>query len=112
MHKTPKQVTKDPSREERGKISDETYMKRLKEGILRDNPLFTSSSTDNSTPSTGSSTPSTSSSTNNFTTRSSDTYIYGVDIVAALAIGACVFFVYNKISSRAANKDKSFHSVV
>ena len=83
-------------------------MKRLKEKILRGNQLSTSSSTDNSTPSPYSSTdnsiPSTSSSTDNFTARSSDTYIYAVGIVAFLAIGACVFFAYNKISPQATNK--------
>ena len=29
------------------------------------------------------------------TTRSNDTYIYGVGIIAVLAIGFCVFFAYN-----------------
>ena len=32
-------------------------------------------------------------------TRSSDTYIYDVDVVAVLVIGVCVYFVHNKISS-------------
>ena len=49
-------VTKDPKRQERGKKSHETYMKRLKEDILRDNQLSTPSSTGNSTPSTSFST--------------------------------------------------------
>ena len=47
-----KVVTKYPKRQERGKTSHETYMKRLKEKILEDNQLSTSSSTDNSTSST------------------------------------------------------------
>ena len=34
MEKTPKKVTKDPKREERGKKSNKSYMKRLKEKIL------------------------------------------------------------------------------
>ena len=79
MDKTPQKVTKDPKRQERGKKSQQKYMKRLKEDILRDNKLSTSSSADNSKPSTSSSrdndTPSTPSSKNRFITRSSDTYI-------------------------------------
>ena len=107
MDKTSKkEVTKDPKRQGRAKKSHEMYMKRLKEKILEDNQLptpSTSSSTGDPTPSTSSSTgdptPSTSSSTGNprpsmpsHTTRSNDTYIYGVGIFAVLAIGACVFF--------------------
>ena len=37
MDKTSQKVTKDPKRQERGKKSHETYMKRLKEKILEDN---------------------------------------------------------------------------
>ena len=48
-------VTKDPRRQERGKKSHETYMKRSKEKILKDNQLSTSSSTDSSTHFTSSS---------------------------------------------------------
>ena len=39
-------------------------------------------------------------------TRSSDTYIYGVGIVAVLAIVAYVFFAYNKKHSQSANKEQ------
>ena len=74
MDKTSQKATKDPRRQERGKKSHETYMKRLKEKILKDNQVPTSSPTpstasstdrptlstlsltDNSTPSTSSST--------------------------------------------------------
>ena len=104
-------VTKDPKRQERGKKSHEMYMKRLKEKILEDNQLLIPSSTDRPTPSTSSSTdgptPSTSSSTGNSTssalshaTRSSDTYIYGVGILAVLAIGVCVFFACNTFHAK------------
>ena len=108
MDKTPqKVVTKDPKRQERGKKSHKTYMKRLKEKILEDNQLSTPSPTGNSTPSTPSPadrpTPSTSSSTGNSTpstpfhaTRSNDTYVYGVGILAVLVIDVCIFFAYNK----------------
>ena len=37
MDKTSQKVTKDPKRQERGKRSQETYMKRLREKILEDN---------------------------------------------------------------------------
>ena len=30
------------------------------------------------------------------TVRSNDTYVYGVGMLAVLAIGVCVFFAYNK----------------
>lgn len=52
MDKTPQKVLKDPKRQERGKTSYETYMKMIREKILRDIQLTTSSSMDNSTPST------------------------------------------------------------
>ena len=113
MDKTSKKVTKDPRRQERGKKSHDTYTKRLKEKVLEDNLLPTSTPTDGSTPSTssptGDPTPSNSSSTGDptsftpsHTTRSNDTYIYGVGMLAILAIGVCVFFVYN--ASQAENK--------
>ena len=84
-----KVVTKDPKRQKRGKKSHETYMKRLKEKILEDNQLSTSFSTDNSTPSTPS-----------HPARYSDAYVYGVGILAVLAIVVCVFFAYNTSLSK------------
>ena len=49
-----------------------------------------------STPSSTSSTPSsTGDPTRSNATRSNDTYVYGVDILAVLATGVCVFFEYN-----------------
>ena len=96
MDKTSKkEVTKDPKRQGRGKKSHEMYMKRLKEKILEDNQLptpSTSSSTGDPTPSTSSSTGNPRPSTPSHTTRSNDTFVYGVGIFAVLAIGACVFF--------------------
>ena len=96
MDKTSKkEVTKDPKRQGRGKKSHEMHMKRLKEKILEDNQLptpSTSSSTGDPTPSTSSSTGNPRPSTPSHTTRSNDTYVYGVGIFAVLAIGACVFF--------------------
>ena len=80
MGKTSEKVTKDPKRQERGEKSRETYMKRLKEKILNDKQPSTSSSI----------------------VGPSDTYIYGVGMLAVLVIGDCLFFVYN--ASHAANK--------
>ena len=88
MEKASQKVTKDPRRVEQGKKSYETRMKRLKEKILEDNQLLTSStssSTCDLTPSKCDPTSSTSSSicdptpsTSSHTTRSNDTYVYGV----------------------------------
>ena len=95
MDKTSQKVTKDPRRQERGKKSHETYMKRLKEKILEDNQLTTPPSTDRPTPSTFSSTRDPTPSKPSHTTRSNDTYVYGVGMLAVLAIGVCAFFTYN-----------------
>ena len=70
-------------------------MKRLKEKILEDNQLPTPSPMDGPTPSASSSTGSPTPSTPSHTTRSNDTYVYGVGMLAILAIGICVFFAYN-----------------
>ena len=90
---------KDPKRQERSKNLHETYLKRLKEDITKDNQISTSPPADNSAPSASSSmdnsTPSTSSSAGNSINRSDDTYIYGVGVCAVLGIVACVFFAYN-----------------
>ena len=45
MDKISEKVTKDPKRQEQGKKSHETYMKRLNEKILEDNQLPTPSPT-------------------------------------------------------------------
>ena len=91
-------------------------MKRLKEKILEDNQLPTPSPTDRSTPSTSSTTPPTSSSTGDLTpptpshtTRSNDTYVYGVGIVAVLAIGVCVFFGYNAFQPKTLINEKKIN---
>ena len=102
MDKKPEKVTKDPKRQEQGKKAQKTHMKRLKEKILEDNQLptsSTSSSIDNSTPSTSP-----------HTTRSNDTYVYGVGMLAVLAIGVCVFFAYNTFQPK--NKKKPMKSKI
>ena len=85
-------------------------MKRLKEKIAyqdnQDKPTSsTPSPTGDSTTSTSSSIGNSTPSTPLHTTRSNDTYVYGVDILAVLAIGVCVFFAYN--ASQAKNKKPS-----
>ena len=67
-------------------------MKRLQEGLVKENQTSTLSFTDNITPATSRSIPSISSSTGNSTPRPSDAYNYGVDIVTGLATGPFVFF--------------------
>ena len=74
-------------------------MEKLKEKILEDNQ---DKSTPSDTSRTGDPMPSVSSSTGDpmpstllNTTRSNDTYVYGVGMLAVLAIGVCVFFAYN-----------------
>ena len=119
MDKTSKKVTKDPERQEQGKKSRETYIKRLKEKLLEDNQMptpSTSSSTCDPTPPTSSSTcdptPPTSSSTCNptpstpsHTSRSNDTYVYGAGILAVLFIGVCVFFKYSLAKNKKQDND-------
>ena len=98
MDKTLQKVTKDPKKVEQGKKPYETHMKRLKEQILEEHQPPASSSACGPTPSTSSSTsdpaPSTSFSTcdpppytSSHVIRSSDTYVYGVGILAVLGIG-------------------------
>ena len=81
------------------------HMKRLKKEILEDNQMptpSTSSSTSDPTRSTSSSTRDLTPSTPSNTTRSNDTYVYGVGMLAVLVIGVCGFFAYN--TSQAENK--------
>ena len=103
MSKTSEKVTKDPRRVEKDKNSYKTCMKRLKEQILEEYQpptLSTFSSTCDHTPSTSSPTCDL---TSSHATRSNDTYVYGVGILAILAIGVCVVFVHN--TSQAKNKE-------
>ena len=72
-------------------------MKRLREKILKDNQTpapSASSSTGDPTRSTSSSTGDPTPSTPCHATRSNDTYVYGVSMLAVLASGVCVFFAY------------------
>ena len=85
-------------------------MNKLKESILnnatKDSGDTTNTSYETTNPTNNASNETTSptnTATNPATTtRSNDTYVYGVGIFAVLAIGACVFFAYN--TSQAKNK--------
>ena len=113
MGKTSEKVAKDPRSVKQGKKPYETHMKRVKEKILKeeeedegkilkekeDNQLPTpstssiSSSTCDPTSSTSSSTCDPTSSN---TKISNGAYVYGVGMLAILAMSVCVFFAYPK----------------
>ena len=75
-------------------------MKKRKEEILRSKEQSTEQSTVQST------VQSTEQSTEQPSVQSNDTYVYGVGILAVLAIGVCVFFAYNT-TSQAKNKKQA-----
>ena len=105
MEKTSKKVgTKDPKRQERSEKSHETYMKRLKEEILKDNQLPTPTGTDRQTLPTPSSTDKSTPFTPCHTTSSYDTYVYGVGIFAPLGIGVCAFFAHKPKNKKLVNE--------
>ena len=120
MDKTLQKVTKDPKRVEAGRNGRKKYMNKLKEDILNNvkkgsgdtsnaSNEITSATTNASNETTSATNTATISatSTNNTTTttRSNDTYIYGVGMPAVFAIGVCVFFTYN--TSQAKNKKQT-----
>ena len=110
MDKTLQKVTKDKDqkRVDAGCKGRGNFMKKMKENTLNDakgGGDTTNSSNKTTTHTTGASNNSsneTTSATNTATTRPNDTYVYGVGILAVLAIGVCVFFTYN--ASKAKNK--------
>ena len=89
MDKTSQKVTKDkdPKRVDAGGKSREYFMKIMKENILNDGKKGGRDTTNSSNETT--------SVTNTANTRSNDTYVYSVGIIAAFGIGVCVFFGYN-----------------
>ena len=92
MDKTSEKVTKDPKRVEAARRGREKYMNKLKESILNDAKKGGGDTANTSNETTSATNTAT---TPASTTRSNDTYIYGVGMLAVLAIGACVFFTYN-----------------
>ena len=89
MGKTPEKVTKDkdPKRVETPRKGREKYMNKLKESILNDVKKDSGDTTNASVTKTA-------------TTRSNDTYVYGVGILAVLTIGVCVCFTYNNSQAK------------
>ena len=108
MDKTSQKVTKDkdPRRVDAGRKGRENFMKKMEENILTDakkgggdtnnssneTTRPTNNSSNETTTSTNNSSNETTSVTNTSTIGSDDNYVYGVGILAALAIGVCVFF--------------------
>ena len=101
MDKTPQKVTKEPKRVETARKGKENYMNKLKESILNDAEKGSGDTSNASNETTGT--------TNTATTRSSDTYVYGIGILTVLAIAVCLFFTYN--TSQAA-KNKSMKNTI
>ena len=68
-------------------------MKKRKGEILRSKEQSTEQSTVQSTV--------------QFTVQSNDTYVYGVGMLAVLAIGVCVFFAYSQAKNKKQDNDRS-----
>ena len=103
MGKTPEKVTKDPKRVEAACKGREKYRNKLKESILNDvkkGSRNTTNASNETTSATNNASNETTSFTNTATTRSDDIHVYGVGILAVLAIGVCVFFTYNASQSK------------
>ena len=82
-------------------------MKKRKEEILHSKEQSTEQSTVQSTEQ--SSAQSTVQSTEQPSVQSNDAYVYGVGILAVLAIGVCIFFMYNKKDHEESIKPKRRH---
>ena len=110
MDKTLEKVTKGPKRVEVGRKCGEKYMNDLKESILNDakkgsgdttnksnetNSPIANTRNETTSPTNNASDETTDPAASSTTTRSNDTYVYGVGMLAVLAIGVCVFFTYN-----------------
>ena len=88
MDKTSEKVTKDPNGVKGARKGREKYMNKLKKSILNDVKKGNGDTTN--------------ASNENTSTRSNDIYVYGVGMLAVLAIGVCVFFACN--TSQVENK--------
>ena len=112
MDKTPEKVRrdKDPKSVEAAHKGREKYMNKLNKSILNDvkkGSGDTTNASNEATSATNNASNETTSVTNTATTRSNDTYVYGVGIFAVLVIGACVFFAYNTSQAKKqANEEK------
>ena len=107
MDKTSQKVTKDkgPKRVDAERKGRENFMKKMKENILNyakgggdttnssnETISHTTNSSNKTTSATNNASNETTSIINTATTRSNDTYVYGVCILAVLPIGVCGFF--------------------
>ena len=109
MDKTSEKVTKDPERDEAACKGREKYRNKLKESILNDAKKGGGDTTNVSNETTNASNETTSTTNTatthaTTTTRSNDTYVNGIGILAVLAIGLCVFFAYPKNKKQANEK--------
>ena len=98
MDKTPEKVTKEPKSVEAARKGKKKYMNKLKESILNDvkkGSGDTTNASNEATSATNTGSNETTSVTNTPSTRSNDTYVYGVGILAVVAVGVRVFFAYN-----------------
>ena len=96
MDKTSEKVAKNPKRVEAARKGREKYMNKLKESILNGAKKGSGDATNASNETiSGTNTANTSATSPNNTTRSNYTYVYGVGILAVLAMDVCVFFAYN-----------------
>ena len=75
-------------------------MNKLKESILNDAKKGSGDTSNATNETTSSGITATIPATSNATTRLNDTYVYGVGMLAVLAIGVCVFFAYNTFQSK------------
>ena len=102
MDKTSEKVTKDPKRAEKACKGRKNYMNKFKESILNDTKTGSGDTINasNETTSATNITTSDSITNNTATTRPNDTYVSGVGIFAALAIGVCLFFVYGNFQPK------------
>ena len=120
MEKTSEKITKGPKHAEAGRKGRKSYMNKLKEDILNDAKKGsedtsnasneTTNVTTNASNETTSVTNTTTTPANNTTTkRSNYTYVYGVGMLAVLAIGVCVFFAYNTFPKNLSMKNRINH---
>ena len=109
MDKTSEKVIKDPRRVEAARKGREKYMNKLKQNILNDakngSGDTTNTSNETTAPATSTSNETTSSANDATIIKSNDTYVYGVGMLAVLAIGFCVFSAHD--TSQTKNKKRS-----
>ena len=112
MDKTSEKVRKDPKRVEATRKGREKYMNKLKESILNDAKKGsggTSNARNKTTSATNNASNETTSVTNTATTRPNDTSVYGVGILAVLAIAYNTFQAKTLVSEKQERPPKRGH---